>query len=480
MANLDFLNALQTIGWVSTQEPMDPVIRSQLEKQRDDALDAILQADPNNKDEFRKAIDAHKNFWGMCGALRGLEQKDINFINSDEFLNPTDVSNPIPFQEFHKFAAEQRVRTNLYKADNNVLIGILANNPDVCRAYLAEKTAIGQAKGWQPNVPVPGPTGAPVAGNKSVGVLPDQAVTRIQEQASQTLLNRLIASSTDKVALKRLLDATNQLELNAAMQALGFPPNTLPPAVPARIAHPLSTSIPWLNDFAITREKEVRQAWVKDNFASYVNSLSEEDLLAKKETLESPWKYLADGLDEPYKTESFDLSNEDIQEIRGILGARYLQVVFSQRETALDALNAEDSELYDEIKNFLGYEEDMDYPYIQEAVASNPSLIRQGMLQGLIRNLAANPANLKTLSEMSSAKNLDEFNAGLGKLGITNVDWIEEDEWQEMQEWSHSKALEMVQEQILDLPNNPVNQAILQKINTAKNIEEFRAELKKK
>jgi hypothetical protein len=483
--NAQFLQALQTVGWVRTIP--DPTQRAQTEKDLNDALDALLRADPNNKDEFRRAIFAHRGFWGRCAGLEGLQDKVENDVVNDEFLNPDDLENPILFQGLHKLAAEQRVRNSLYKVDNNVLIGILSNNPDVCRAYLAEKAELGllkEVKGWQPNVMVPGPTGGVVPANppqnKSTDVFTNETVKRVQVDASQVLLYRLIEDSTDKVALKKLLAATNQGELNTAMQALGFPPSALPPTAPTpHIVHPLS-SVSWLHNFAIAREKDVRQTWVKDNFEAYVNSLSEEDLLAKKETLEKKPKFFSDGLDEPFKTESSDLSEKEIKELRGILGARYLQVVFSRNDdTALEALNAEDGGLVNEINDFLYFDEEDGYKYVKEAVTSNPSLIRQGILQGLIRNLDTDPANLKILSEMSSAKTLEEFKEQLENLGITNVDWIEEDAWQEMQEWSHSKAIEMIQDQVLRLPNNPGNQAILKEINTAKNIEEFRAGLKK-
>ncbi|MCL9684018.1 hypothetical protein [Legionella maioricensis] len=475
--NLELSQALQSIYQVA-QDP-DLSLRAIREKMRDDALDAILRSDPGNASEFRNAIIAHKDFWYLFHSMANAKLMDQNALDNTQFLDPNDLNPQVSFQKLHQMAAEQRVRSNLYKVDNNVLIGILANNPDECRAYLAEKVEFGllkEAKGWQPNVMVPGPTG-PVPHNKSVAVLPDTTVKQIQEHASQILLSRLIATSTDKVALKQLLDATSQDQLNRAMQALGYPQSAS-----IHITHPLTTSVPGIHNQALERETEVRQAWVKENFATYVLNLSEEDLLAKKDTLESKKQYFAEGLDEPFKSECRDLSEEEIAELRGILGARYLQVALSiTGGDVLDALNASDDELEDEIDNLWGTEEDQDggYPYIEEAVASNPALIRQGILQNLIQNLDTNPANLKILSEINSAQNLEEFKTGLGKLGITNVDWIEEEEWRAMQEWSHDQALDMVQNQILHLPNNPVNQGILKEINTAKNIEEFRAGLKK-
>lgn len=477
--NSDFFEALRTILWVS--QIRDPGERAQTEAQRDAALDALLKTDPNNVIEYRKAIYAHKDFWDLTLNLRGIKTADQAFVESDEFLNAADQ---ITLNDLHKLAAEQRVRGNLYKADNDVLIGILANNPDVCRAYLAEKAELGllkDAKGWTPNVTVLNPTTntqVPTAPpqNKSVAILPDDAVTRIQEEASQLLLFNLIQKSNDKVALKNLRDASTQLELDAAMQALRFPPSALPPNMPNRIAHPL-TSISWINNQVIFREKEVREAWAKNNFETYVENLPIDQLLAKKEALEATtWENYREGLDEPYK---HDLTQPDLKASAGILGARYLQVVLSKTEANEDfltALNGNDSDLVEAIR---GFEDGGEFDYIADAIKYDAPAIRQGLFQNFIRNLDSSSANIKLLSEINSVKTAEDFIAGLRKLGVTNVDWINKDEWQDMQEWSHSKAIEMVQEQVLALPNNSVNQDVLKKINTAKTIEEFRDELKK-
>ncbi|BCA94551.1 interaptin [Legionella antarctica] len=469
--NSSFLTALHSIYRVA--EIADLTQRAQHEKMRDDALDAVLKSDPSNTDEFRKAVSDHNAFWTLFLSMQGA-------VDSSQLLDPNDSDPQLSFSKLHQKAAEERVRANLYKVDNQVLIAILANNPDECRAYLADKTELGllkNAKGWLPNVTVLNPTTntqvpAVPPQNKSVAVLPDEAIKQIQQFASIYLLNNLIFKSTDKVALKQLLDASNQSELNAAMQALGFPQQALSPPAPIRITHPLNKL---LSDNFKGRELEVRQTWAKDNFETYVKNLPIDQLLGKKEALEATTlENYRKGLGEIYKN---DLSEPDLKDSIGILGARYLQVVISQteeNENFLTALNANDSDLVNAIGSF---EDVRESDYIAAAVKFDAPGIRQGLLQRFISSLDTSAANIKLLSEINSVKTTEDFIAGLRKLGITNVDWINKDEWKAMQAWSHAKAVEMVQEQVLSMENTPANQATLKNINLAATLDEFKGEL---
>lgn len=117
---------------------------------RDNALDAIIQADPANAGQFRKALTDHHAFWSsFLGLMNAGNQPD--YFKSEHFLDPAAT---IKFATLQQLAAKQRVSLGLTLVPDEVLIKLLANNHDECRNYLNSKPAVSQlgdltrAHGW--------------------------------------------------------------------------------------------------------------------------------------------------------------------------------------------------------------------------------------------------------------------------------------------------------------------------------------------
>jgi hypothetical protein len=201
--------------------------------QRDNALDALLKADPAKPKDFRKAISSHKAFWDTCNAdlmtlpserrlSHSARKLRRNYYNSDSFLKNLVPEETYSFKKIHQLAAEQRVKLGLKTAEADVLIGILVNNPDEIRAYLASKPNWGslqQVHGWKTNVVV---TGQP-AKNKSVDILSDQAIAEIKKDAGELLFFTLIEQSENPYYLTSLVNAADKRGLDMAIKGLGFP-----------------------------------------------------------------------------------------------------------------------------------------------------------------------------------------------------------------------------------------------------------------
>lgn len=332
--NKEFFDALEEIAESAKN---DETLRNELAK----VLDDILKTDPSDPEAFRKIVAEHQEFWDEHdpslmefneGRFFGKSRKQ--YLKSDDFLNSTDPT--YNFQKLHQFAAEQRVKLGLEKSDTDTLVAILKNNPEECRAYIESKKpglgnfSEGNVHGWLKEEYTP--TIPPKAINKSTGVLSDEAIKRIKEQARDLLLLKLINSSGNTQLLKDLRDAMSKPEAERAANALGFPTE--------------GNGVLFLSrevvDALEERVEKLEQEAAKRGFDSYVQSLSHNALLAKKNGLESTTAAgFKNSLDEPYKTY---LPESEWERAQGVLGARYLQAVLSSGTQNLkDALNAKDA-----------------------------------------------------------------------------------------------------------------------------------------
>ncbi|MFO9238830.1 interaptin [Legionella pneumophila serogroup 1] len=419
---------------------------------RNKALDDILKADPSKPDEFRKAIKDNEDFWKkypvpnfghlmtheteLTGLIGFRQQTPIpGYFTSDKFLDSQDTIHS--FQKMHQLAAEQRVKLGLVKSDVDTLVAILKNNPEECRAYIESKKpglgnfSEGNVHGWLKEEYTP--TIPPKAINKSTGVLSDEAIKRIKEQARDLLLLKLINSSENTQLLKDLRDAMSKPEAERAANALGFPTE--------------GNGVLFLSrevvDALEERVEKLEQEAAKAGFDSYVQSLSHDALLAKKDGLESTTAAgFKNSLDEPYKTY---LPESEWERAQGVLGARYLQAVLSSGTQNLkDALNAKDANaLIAELKKpaLLG-----PHDYIDKAVTEeNLGSLKKNMMKSFINNIK-DETNLKALDALKAldgAKNLDKFKEVLGKLGITPADWVKDNDLKDMKQWARARQFEL-------------------------------------
>lgn len=435
--NKEFFDALEEIA-VSAKN--DETLRDELAK----VLDDILKTDPSDPDAFRKIIAEHQDFWdehdpSLMEFNEGLffGPSTEEYLESDDFLDSNDPINS--FQKLHQFAAEQRVKLDLEKSDTDTLVAILKNNPEECRAYIESKKpglgnfSEGNVHGWLKEEYTP--TIPPKAINKSTDVLSDGAIKKIKEQASELLLLKLIKNCENRQLLKDLLTANSKTEAEHAANAIGFPTEGN-----GELSYPLSDEVEEALDDII---QELEEEAAKAGFDSYVQSLSHDALLAKKNGLESTTAVgFKNSLDEPYKTY---LPESEWERAQGVLGARYLQAVLSSGTQNLkDALNAKDANaLITELKKpaLLG-----PHDYIDKAVTEeNLGSLKKNMMKSFINNIK-DETNLKALDALKAldgAKNLDKFKEVLGKLGITPADWVKDTDLKDMKQWARARQFEL-------------------------------------
>ncbi|CZH58124.1 Uncharacterised protein [Legionella pneumophila] len=435
--NKEFFDAL---GEIAKSAKSDETLRDELAK----VLDDILKTDPSDPDAFRKIIVEHQEFWDEHNpSLMKFEEgwflgpSTEEYLESDDFLDSNDPINS--FQKLHQFAAEQRVKLGLEKSDTDTLVAILKNNPEECRAYIESKKpglgnfSEGNVHGWLKEEYTP--TIPPKAINKSTDVLSDGAIKKIKEQASELLLLKLIKNCENRQLLKDLLTANSKTEAEHAANAIGFPTEGN-----GELSYPLSDEVEEALDDII---QELEEEAAKAGFDSYVQSLSHDALLAKKNGLESTTAAgFKNSLDEPYKTYLPDSEWETAQRV---LGARYLQAVLSSGAQNLkDALNAKDANaLIAELKKpaLLG-----PHDYIDKAVTEeNLGSLKKSMMKSFINNIKDEP-NLKALDALKAldgAKNLDKFKEVLGKLGITPADWVKDTDLKDMKQWARARQFEL-------------------------------------
>ncbi|HBB6896171.1 TPA: interaptin [Legionella pneumophila] len=435
--NKEFFDALEEIAGSAKN---DETLRNELAK----VLDDILKTDPSDPDAFRKIIAEHQEFWdehdpSLMEFSEGLffGPSTEEYLESDDFLDSNDPINS--FQKLHQLAAEQRVKLGLEKSDTDTLVAILKNNPEECRAYIeSKKPALGNfsegnVHGWLKEEYTP--TIPPKAINKSTGVLSDGAIKKIKEQASELLLLKLIKNCENQQLLKDLLTANSKTEAEHAANAIGFPTEGN-----GELSYPLSDEIEEALDDII---QELEEEAAKAGFDGYVQSLSHDALLAKKNGLESTTAAgFKNSLDEPYKTY---LPESEWERAQGVLGARYLQAVLSSGTQNLkDALNAKDANaLIAELKKpaLLG-----PHDYIDKAVTEeNLGSLKKNMMKSFINNIK-DETNLKALDALKAldgAKNLDKFKEVLGKLGITPADWVKDTDLKDMKQWARDRQFEL-------------------------------------
>ena len=232
-----------------------------------DALDALLQANPENEQEFEAAIKSHESTWGVFeesqaegvtapmfgwalsffGALfsvLGLWKKpDNESLDAEEDVEEDveEDENVVEEEEnpsslvIQQAAVAQRVKLSLNKTnDQEILLKILKYNEDECRAYLAEKveSSITKAYGWkETTTPDPLIDGTqPDNINDSKEVLTDGYINNdIKKMAAARWVLQVVDNANFE-ALTKLDTAKQESNLGAfreAVKELGFPEKAL-------------------------------------------------------------------------------------------------------------------------------------------------------------------------------------------------------------------------------------------------------------
>lgn len=387
---------------------VDPVIRSK-------ALEDLLQADPADINAVRKAIINNKGFWELFPELKETAANKF-YTDSDSLLT---LGGPPALSVLRQAAAEQRVSLGLKDADDDVLVKIMLNNPDECRAYLASRHRLGIA---DPAIQPP-----LVPGNTIKDLLSDAAVIRIQTQSRDLLLSRLIAKTENRNFLVQLLTANDQSTLEAAASNLGYPQT-----LNNKLTFPLSTVVKEGLKQRITALNKIAG---QEIFKTYAESLSIDALLNQKSLLEGTNRNFKNRLPPQIK---MGLSDQDINWAKGVLGARYLQEFLAKtKDNVLPAINAaNDDELKVQLKAMAGIG---NHGYIDHAVNGNLDVIRKAMLHGHISNKIDDREVLKKLDK---TENLEKFREALVNAGVTPVDWIKESDFNEMKQWIRSRLFE--------------------------------------
>lgn len=169
-------------------------------EERIKAIDALLKVDLTDPDAFEwffnEAVRANLPFWKRVSP--GFE--------TDDPMNPrrppedfVDNREYVAYYYLKQKAAEQRVMLGLQNASDDVLVGMLSNNLDECRAYLAGKKDLGMlstaAQGWSPTPPLPTVSPPPLPG---IDILPKEAVENLRSWAGNLLYLKFIKKNAPK------------------------------------------------------------------------------------------------------------------------------------------------------------------------------------------------------------------------------------------------------------------------------------------
>ncbi len=411
-------------------------------KGRIKALDDLLRADPDNEKAFKEAIRRNRAFWQRFEALTGVDAE----IDDDAFLDVPGDPLGTTSKQIHQEAAKQRVMLGLQGAEEDVLVAILANNSDQCRAYLAQKSTFGplaRTPGWQDDMAAPQPGVA-----KTINVLPKEAIDKIQAEAARLLLIKKIEQANDSDQLEVLRDARDSGSYEDAAKDLGFP-DGLESLAALNLYY---TTYPEddIDELLSNRITTLKSEAAKTKYKEMVNGWSDEEVLAQKTSLEQNDEDFRTDLNSDSDLNGYFESDEDVQWAKGIAGQRFLKAYLPEQCTSgelLTIINADSvATTVDAVKGVLP---DGDDSYIEHAITGESlAAFKTSMVQGVI-NHHQNATKVKALID---AKDLNTFKAALKGIGVTQVDWLtDEAQMLEMQKTARSRKFELAISEISKL-----------------------------
>ncbi|MBL7480227.1 hypothetical protein [Legionella bononiensis] len=391
------------------------------------ALEHLLEVNPADVSAFRQAIINNKGFWEQFPDLKEAEGIKI-YEDNDNLLTPDEDPD---IKTIRQIAAQQRVTLGLKDVDDDVLIQILSNNEDECRAYLASISKLGnlnQAHGWKKDeVPVLAPPApAPPARNKSDDILTADAIKEIRDQARDVLLLRFIKQSENRGQIVQLLTANDKASVDSAAIEMGYPDSV---AAKGFLNFPLSDNV---KDALKGRLAMLKQALGKNDFEEYVAGLSSDAVLRQEDNLQEDNEEFFKSIPQRIRN---NLTEDDMDWAKSVLGTRFLQVALSNSdEDLLPALKTKTEEELAAILKDLFDNDD----YIDLAVKGNLAVLKKAMLQSHITSIS----DEKQLKAMDKAVDLAEFQKALVDAGITPADWVKETDLKDIKQWVRSQIFQ--------------------------------------
>ncbi|KTD46425.1 hypothetical protein [Legionella quateirensis] len=390
------------------------------------ALEHLLEADPANLTAFRNAIIHNKGFWEQFPDLKEAEGVKI-YEDSDNLLS---LDGAPDIKTIRQLAAQQRVTLGLNDVEDDVLIQILSNNEDECRAYLASISKLGnlnKAHGWKKNEePVLAPPApAPADSNKSDDILTANAINEIRNQARDVLLLRFINQSENRAQIVQLLTANDKVSVDSAAIVMGYPDSV---AAKGFLNFPLSDHV---KDALRGRLTMLKQAAGKNDFEEYVAGLSSDAILRQEDNLQAENDDFFESIPPRIRN---NLTLDDMDWAKSILGTRFLQVALANsEEDLLPALKTNtEEELTAVLKNLFAND-----AYIALAVKGNLGVLKKAMLQSHITSISIKDEKL--LKALDKAVGLAEFQKALVAAGITPADWVKDTDLKDMKQWVRSQ-----------------------------------------
>jgi hypothetical protein len=169
------------------------------------ALDQMLSLDSNKAADLTAAFEKHSAFWNTIGIEKAAEDADGFLLDEDDGVTSVHI-----IQE----AVASRVNIGLQGAVESVVLGVLKNNSEECREYLAVVLASSPLK-------------KETLGERKM--LTEDSLRAIQQDIAHDKLCRLVSERLDSASpeqLKALVEAQNDESLRQAALTLGFPNDT--------------------------------------------------------------------------------------------------------------------------------------------------------------------------------------------------------------------------------------------------------------
>lgn len=359
------------------------------------ALDDLLKVGPLDENQFKQAINLHKEFWkellkipqgGIFSGLFGAPTFE-SYLNSTDFLKD---QNP---NELHQLAAEKRVMLKLNGANEEILVGILTHNAAQIRDYLAEKKLIDSTNtaGWLPAVPAPAVAPSPI--------LTNEAIDRIQKSATELLLIQLIDKTENSIELE------NE-KLIAKVNALINPKTITAPDL-----EPFQAKI-------ADKKAELVRKEVNLGIVAYIQGLSEDNILGFSHPLKNP-DFFKGHIE---RLRGQELTDEALKNANKAVGARYAQIMLAEKTNGkeVELINSNDKAL----KEKLAADDSLAIPsYTNQLSSGELTALRMLLLKQLLNTSAA----VEDLMALNAAGSLAEFKQILTKqFKLTDVDFVKD------------------------------------------------------
>lgn len=409
------------------------------------ALDDILAVNPEDLAQataFRKAIWSNQEFWkiinpnlfnvkikktGLLGFNNSEEELSNTNYDNDQFLAPNHNTN---FLAIHQLAVEQRIKLSLKNASDEVLIHILKHNPDEVREYLAQKPEslpdlmdLNNIPGWSLD---------------KKNVLTDEAIAIIKNMALDMLLSPLVSESENSELLNKILNANEIDNLKPLLVEIGIEAEIVEKLITERVITNGTLLSNVVSTLIEDRLNELLPIEEKNKLITKINQFDTSTLLDYKSILEDD-----DDFKDFLTDNNANILDEDINEIKGLLGRRYLEAflpTISNASALVKALKANDvNELISNIKSLPGVG---DQGYIELAV-NEASLL--SIKYSLIIGMISHASNVEALKYISNLENLNQFNSLLKQWGVTNPEAvIKNQEFSSLQQIARVRSLNVL------------------------------------